>query len=84
MKAPFAYRYWAFMKWVSDLRKRLLGQPVFPVAPVYDRDGTILSEKEFTDFFNQTHHWAERRWSTRPRAGVASSARPRLWVDQAG
>ena len=56
VKAPFTYRYWAFMKWVSDLRKRLLGQPVFPVGPVYDRDGTILSEKEFTDFFNQTHH----------------------------
>jgi len=56
VKAPFTYRYWAFMKWVSDLRKRLLGQPVFPVGVLYDRDGTILSEKEFTDIFNQTHH----------------------------
>ena len=55
-KAPFSYRYWAFMKWVSDLRKRLLGQPVFPVGIVYDRDGTILSEKEFADYINQVHH----------------------------
>lgn len=56
VKAPFSYRYWAFMKWVSDLRKRLLGQPVFPVGVVYDRDGTILSEKEFADIFHQVHH----------------------------
>lgn len=56
IKAPFSYRYWAFMKWVSDLRKRLLGQPVLPVGLVYDRDGTILSEKEFMDMFNSVHH----------------------------
>ena len=56
VKAPFSFRYWAFMKWVADLRRRLLGQPVFPVGVVYDRDGTILSEKEFTDRFNQVHH----------------------------
>jgi hypothetical protein len=56
IKAPFSYRYWAFVKWADDLRRRLLGQPVLPVGVVYDRDGTILSEKEFTDYFNQVHH----------------------------
>src|SRR5688500_8123681 len=29
VKAPYSYRYWAFMRWVSDLRRRVLGQPVF-------------------------------------------------------
>jgi hypothetical protein len=56
VKAPFSYRYWSFMKWVSDLRRRFLGQPVFPVGLVYDRDGTLLSEKEFADVFHQVHH----------------------------
>jgi hypothetical protein len=56
VKAPFSYRYWAFMKWVSDLRRRLLGQPVFPVGVVYDQEGTILAEKEFADVFHQVHH----------------------------
>ncbi|MBI1765617.1 MAG: hypothetical protein HYR56_29800 [Acidobacteria bacterium] len=66
IKAPFSYRYWAFMRWVLDLRKRLLGQPVFPVPPIYDRDGTILSEKDFTDIFHQVHHvW-------HPNSGAAS------------
>jgi hypothetical protein len=69
IKAPYSYRYWAFMKWVADLRRRLLGQPVLPVEAVYDRDGTILSEKDFTDYFNQVHHvWhpnaGEPSWST--------------------
>ena len=56
IKAPYSYRYWAFVKWASDQRRRFLGQPVLPVGIVYDRDGTILSEKDFTDYFNQTHH----------------------------
>jgi hypothetical protein len=56
IKAPFSYRYWAFMKWVSDLRKRLTFVPVLPVYTVYDRDGTILTDKDFTDVFHQVHH----------------------------
>jgi hypothetical protein len=56
VKAPYSYRYWAFIKWASDLRKRVLGQPVFHVHKVYDRDGTVLSEKDFTDIFHQVHH----------------------------
>jgi hypothetical protein len=56
VKAPYSYRYWAFMKWTSDLRRRVLGQPVFHVHKVYDRDGTVLSEKDFTDIFHQVHH----------------------------
>lgn len=56
VKAPYSYRYWAFMKWASDLRKRVLGQPVIHVHKIYDRDGTILSEKDFTDIFHQVHH----------------------------
>ena len=72
IKAPYSYRYWAFIKWVSDLRKRLLGEPVFPVGTVYDRDGTILSEKEFCDFFNQVHHiWHEN----------AGAGAPPAWTD---
>lgn len=68
IKAPFTYRYWAFMKWASDVRKRFLGEPVFPVPIIYDRDGTILSEKEFTDHFNKVHHvW-------HPNAGTSGSA----------
>jgi hypothetical protein len=69
IKAPYSYRYWGFMKWVVDLRTRLLGLPVLPVGIVYDRDGTILSEKDFTDYFNQVHHvWhpnaGEPSWTT--------------------
>ena len=56
IKAPFSYRYWAFMKWVSDLRKRLTFIPVLPVYTVYDKDGTILTDKDFTDIFYQVHH----------------------------
>ncbi|MBC7893293.1 MAG: hypothetical protein H7Y12_13840 [Sphingobacteriaceae bacterium] len=56
VKAPYSYRYWAFMKWASDLRKRLLGQPVFHIHEVYDHDGTVLTEKLFTDIFHQVHH----------------------------
>lgn len=56
IKAPFGYRYWAFMKWAANLRARFLVQPVFPTAVVYDRDGTILTEKEFCDAFNMVHH----------------------------
>jgi hypothetical protein len=56
IKAPYSYRYWAFMKWVSDLRKRLLGIPVLPVSTVYDKDGTVLTSKDFTDIFYQVHH----------------------------
>ena len=56
IKAPYSYRYWALMKWVSDLRKRLNGEPVIPVSIVYDKDGIVLTEKEFTDIFYQVHH----------------------------
>jgi hypothetical protein len=56
IKAPYSYRYWAFVKWVSDLRKRVLGQPVIHVYKVFDRDGKVLSEKDFTDIFHQVHH----------------------------
>jgi hypothetical protein len=56
VKAAYSYRYWAFMKWASDLRKRVLEQPVFHVHPVFDRTGTVLSEKDFTDIFHQVHH----------------------------
>lgn len=56
VKAPYSYRYWAFMKWASDLRKRVMGQPVIHVHKVFDRDGTVLSEKDFTDIFHQVHH----------------------------
>lgn len=68
IKAPYSYRYWAFMKWASDLRKRLLGQPVIHVHEVYDRDGTILSDKDFTDKLYMVHHiWhtsGGTQWST--------------------
>lgn len=56
IKSPFSYRYWAFMKWAANLRTRFLVQPVFPTGTVYDRDGTILTEKEFCDHFNKVHH----------------------------
>ena len=56
VKAPYSFRYWAFIKWASDLRKRVLGQPVIHVHKVFDRDGTVLSEKDFTDIFHQVHH----------------------------
>lgn len=56
IKAPFSYRYWAFMKWAEDLRKRFQGIPVIPVEIMYDHDGTILTDKDFTDVFHQVHH----------------------------
>lgn len=56
VKAPYSYRYWSFIRWASDLRRRVLGQPVFHVHKVFDRDGTVLSEKDFTDIFHQVHH----------------------------
>ncbi len=56
VKAPYSYRYWAFMKWADDLLKRFQGQPVFHVHKVFDRDGTVLSEKDFTDIFHKVHH----------------------------
>lgn len=56
IKAPYSYRYWAFVKWASDLRKRVLGQPVIHVHKVFDRNGTVLSEKDFTDIYHQVHH----------------------------
>ncbi len=68
IKAPYSYRYWAFMKWASDLRKRLLGQPVNHVHEVYDRDGTLLSDKDFTDKLYMVHHiwhtFGGTQWST--------------------
>ncbi|MFN0015049.1 MAG: hypothetical protein ACKVU2_10910 [Saprospiraceae bacterium] len=71
VKAPYSYRYWAFIKWVSDLRKRVLVQPVFDVHTIYDQDGTILSEKDFMDFFHQVHHV----WHTDHLAGD-----PAIWT----
>lgn len=56
VKAPYSYRYWAFVKWASDLRKRVLGLPVLHVHKVFSADGTVLSEKDFTDIFHQVHH----------------------------
>lgn len=56
VKAAYSYRYWAFFKWASDLRKRVLAQPVIHVHKVFDHDGTVLSEKDFTDIFHQVHH----------------------------
>ena len=56
IKAPYSHRYWAFIKWVNDLRKRFRFEPVLPVSIVYDKDGTVLTEKEFTDVFYQVHH----------------------------
>ena len=56
VKAPYSYRYWAFIKWASDLRRRVLGLPVIHVHKVFDRDGTVLSDKDFTDIFHQVHH----------------------------
>ena len=55
-KAPYSHRYWAFAKWMGDLRKRLLGIPVLPVSTVFDKDGIVLTEKDFTDLFYQVHH----------------------------
>jgi hypothetical protein len=80
VKAPYSYRYWAFMKWASDLRRRLLGQIVLPTPLVFDRDGTILSEKDWMDYFNQCHHvWhpggdvgSEPSWTV-PTPGFKSS-----------
>ena len=56
VKAPQSYRYWAFMKWASDLRRRVLEQPVYHVHKVFDRDGIVLSELDFTNIFHQVHH----------------------------
>lgn len=56
IKAPHSYRYWAFAKWMSDIRKRFLAQPVFPVSTVFDRDGIVLTAKDFTDIFYMVHH----------------------------
>ena len=56
IKAPFSYRYWAFMKWVADLRARLNFQTVLPVYTVFDKDGTVVTDKDFTDMFHQVHH----------------------------
>ena len=56
VKAPLSFRYWAFVKWVGDLRKRLNFEPVIPVSTVYDKDGIILTDKDFTDLFHQVHH----------------------------
>ncbi len=57
-KAPFSYRFWAYLKWARDRRELFLGNPVFPTGIVYDRDGTVLTAKEFADVFNDLHrHW---------------------------
>lgn len=56
VKAAYSYRYWAFFRWVADLRRRVLSQPVFHVHKVFDRSGTVLSEKDFTDIYHQVHH----------------------------
>src|SRR5688572_1924054 len=56
VKAPYSYRYWAFFRWAADLRRRVLGQPVFHVHKVFDRSGTVVSEKDFLDIYHQVHH----------------------------
>lgn len=65
LKAPFSYRYWAYMSWARDMRDRFQGVIVFPRGVVYDRDGTVLSAAPFTDVFNDLH----RNWHVN---GVAS------------
>jgi hypothetical protein len=58
LKAPFSYRYWSYMRWAKDMRRRFQGLVVFPTGQVYDRDGTPLSATPFTDTFNDLH----RNW----------------------
>jgi hypothetical protein len=55
LKAPFSYRYWSYLRWAADMRRRFQGLPVFPTATLYDRDGTPLSATPFCDAFNDLH-----------------------------
>jgi len=57
-RAPFGYRYWSYMRWARDMRRRFQGEVVFPVGHLLDRDGTPLSATPFCDTFNDLH----RNW----------------------
>lgn len=72
LKAPFSYRYWAYLSWARDLRDRFQGRTVFPRGVLYDRDGTILSAAPFCDVFNDLH----RNWHVNPSA--SSTVTPEL------
>jgi hypothetical protein len=67
LKAPFSYRYWAYLSWARDLRDRFQGVTVFPRGVLYDRDGTILSAAPFCDVFNDLH----RNWHVNPSASMS-------------
>src|SRR4051794_2451874 len=69
-KAPFSFRYWAYMKWASQMRDRYNGGIPIPPGTVFDRDGTILSALPFLDVFNDLH----RNWHG--GGPVAMSATP--------
>lgn len=56
LTALYSYRHWAFVRWAEDLRRRLRGEPIFPVPLIRNRDGVVLNDKEFIDFLNQVHH----------------------------
>lgn len=67
LKAPFSYRYWAYLSWARDMRHRFQGVTVFPRGVLYDRDGTILSAAPFADVFNDLH----RNWHVNPSASMS-------------
>jgi len=74
-KAPFSYRYWGYVKWAEQMRRRFNGEIILPATFLYDRDGTPLSAVPFTDVFNELH-W---RWHNADGATPsASSATPGL------
>jgi hypothetical protein len=76
VKAPFSYRYWAYLEWARQMRQRFFGERVFPSGIVLDRDGTILSPVAFADAFNDLH----RNWhvgsdaSSEPTPGFVTTA----------
>lgn len=55
VKAPFSHRYWSYVKWAQLLVRRFDGEVVVWPAPVYDRDGTVLSSYPFLAVFNELH-----------------------------
>ncbi len=55
LKAPFSYRFWGYLKFANDVRRRYYGEVVIPATTMYDRDGTIISPGPFCDFFNTLH-----------------------------
>jgi len=54
-KAPFSYRFWGYLKFVSNIRKEYEGEIVIPTTIMYDRDGTLLSPVPFCNTFNTLH-----------------------------